>query len=125
MIAGEDEISTFKEGGEQYRVTMRLLPEQRDDPAVLAACWSLRAKLGLIRLDGVARLERGLGPGRIDRYNRQFAVGIYGNIAPGYPARHAPRPREARDPARLGLPPGYRLPFSGQVQDARRDHHAT
>ncbi|MEO8025477.1 MAG: efflux RND transporter permease subunit, partial [Bryobacteraceae bacterium] len=32
MMSGEDEISTFKEGSEQYPVTMRLLPGQRDDP---------------------------------------------------------------------------------------------
>ena len=42
------------------------------------------AKLGLIRLDSIAKLERGLGPSRIDRFNRQFSVGIYGNVAPGH-----------------------------------------
>ena len=42
------------------------------------------AKLGLIRLDSVAHLERGFGPSRIDRFNRQFTVGIYGNVAPGH-----------------------------------------
>ena len=42
------------------------------------------ARLGLIRLDSVAKLDRGLGPSRIDRFNRQFSVGIYGNVAPGH-----------------------------------------
>jgi multidrug efflux pump subunit AcrB len=36
MIAGEDQISTYKEAGEQYPVTMQLLPEQQKDPDVLA-----------------------------------------------------------------------------------------
>ena len=32
MIAGEDQISTYKEGDEQYDVTLQLLPEQQDGP---------------------------------------------------------------------------------------------
>src|SRR5262249_19738629 len=72
LMSGEDQISAFKEGAEQYPVTIRLLPAQRDDPEVLSRLLVPSAKLGLIRLDSVAHLERGLGPGRIDRYNRQF-----------------------------------------------------
>ena len=36
LMSGEDEISTYKEGSEQYPVTMRLMPSQRDDPEVLS-----------------------------------------------------------------------------------------
>src|SRR5437660_314065 len=36
FYSGEDEITRFKEGSEQYPVTMQLLPEQRDNPDVLA-----------------------------------------------------------------------------------------
>ena len=32
MIAGEDQISTYKEEDEQYDVTLQLLPEQQKDP---------------------------------------------------------------------------------------------
>ena len=32
MIAGEDQISTYKEGDEQYDVTLQLLPEQQKNP---------------------------------------------------------------------------------------------
>ena len=84
LMSGEDQISTFKEGSEQYPVTMRLMPGQRDDPAALSRLLVPSAKQGLIRLDSIAKLERGLGPSRIDRYNRQFAVGIYGNVPPGH-----------------------------------------
>ena len=37
MIAGEDQISTYKEGDEQYDVTLQLLPEQQKNPEVLVA----------------------------------------------------------------------------------------
>ncbi|MGB9605173.1 MAG: efflux RND transporter permease subunit, partial [Bryobacteraceae bacterium] len=69
----------------------------------------------LIRLDSVARLERGLGPSRIDRYNRQFAVSLYGNVAPGYNLDRAAADTIATVD-RVGLPTGYGLVFSGQVK---------
>jgi multidrug efflux pump subunit AcrB len=75
LMSGEDQISTFKEGSEQYPVTMRLWPGQRDNPAALSRLLVPSARLGLIRLDSVAKLDRGMGPSRIDRFNRQFSVG--------------------------------------------------
>jgi HAE1 family hydrophobic/amphiphilic exporter-1 len=115
LMSGEDEISTFKEGSEQYPVTMRLMPGQRDDPTVLSRILVPSAKLGLIRLDSIASLERGLGPSRIDRFNRQFAVGVYGNVAPGYSLAEAAADTEATI-RRVGLPAGYSMYFSGQVK---------
>ena len=120
LMSGEDQISTFKEGSEQYPVTMRLMPGQRDDPAALSRLLIPSAKQGLIRLDSIAKLERGLGPSRIDRYNRQFAVGIYGNVAPGHSLGEAATATQnvIKD---VGLPPGYTMAFSGSGEDSRRD----
>ncbi len=115
LMSGEDQISTFKEGPEQYPVTMRLLPGQRDDPAALSRLLIPSSRLGLIRLDSVAHLERGLGPGRIDRFNRQFSVGVYGNVAPGHSLQEAAADTQSVI-AKIGLPPGYQLKFSGQVK---------
>ncbi|MDX2150927.1 MAG: efflux RND transporter permease subunit [Bryobacteraceae bacterium] len=115
MMSGEDEISTFKELSEQYPVTIRLLPGQRDDPEALSRLLVPSAKLGLIRLDSIAKLERGLGPSRIDRFNRQFAVGLYGNVAPGRSLGEAAAATQ-RIVDSVGLPPGYRMSFSGQVK---------
>jgi Cation/multidrug efflux pump len=115
LMSGEDQISTFKELSEQYPVTMRLLPGQRDDPNSLSRLLVPSGKLGLIRLDSIARLERGLGPSRIDRVSRQFAVGIYGNVAPGHSLGEAAAATQAIID-RMGLPTGYRMMFSGQVK---------
>jgi HAE1 family hydrophobic/amphiphilic exporter-1 len=115
LMSGEDEISTYKEGSEQYPVTMRLLPDQRDNPAVLSRLLIPSAKQGLIRLDSIAKLERGLGPSRVDRYNRQFSVGLYANVAPGRSLGEAAQ--ATQDLIReVGLPPGYGYSFSGQVR---------
>ncbi len=90
------------------------MPEQRDNPAALSRLLVPSARLGLIRLDSVAKLERGLGPSRIDRYQRQFAVGIYANIAPGHSLGEGAPKTAAMDS--IGMPPGYRYAFSGQVK---------
>jgi len=115
LMSGEDEISTFKEDSEQYPVTVRLAPHQRDDPNALSRLLVPSARQGLIRLDSIARLERGLGPSRIDRYNRQFSIGIYGNMAPGNSLGQAAEATQ-NIVANANLPPGYRMAFSGQVK---------
>jgi HAE1 family hydrophobic/amphiphilic exporter-1 len=115
LMSGEDEISTYKEGTEQYPVTIRLLPRQRDDPNALNRLLVPSSKLGLVRLDSVARLERGLGPSRIDRYNRQFSMGVYGNVASGHSLNEAASATQAVV-QKIGLPTGYELRFSGQVK---------
>ncbi len=115
LMSGEDQISTFKEGSEQYPVTMRLLPGQRDNPLALSRLLVPSARLGLIRLDSVAQLNRGLGPSRIDRFNRQFSVGIYGNVAPGHSLGEAAAATQ-RILDGLGMPAGYSSAFSGQVK---------
>ncbi|HYP06449.1 MAG TPA: efflux RND transporter permease subunit [Bryobacteraceae bacterium] len=115
LMSGEDQISTFKEGSEQYPVTMRLTSLQRDDPAALSRLLVPSSRQGLVRLDSIAQLERGLGPSRIDRYNRQFAVGIYGNVAPGHALGEAAEATQ-RLIREAGLPPGYSYVFSGQVR---------
>ena len=115
MIAGEDEISTYKEGDEQYPVTMQVLPEQQRNPEVLARLMIPSAKVGQVRLDNVASIERGLGPARIDRYNRQFQVQVFANNAPDFPLDQAARV-VGEEIRKVGLPPGYSYRFSGAVK---------
>jgi HAE1 family hydrophobic/amphiphilic exporter-1 len=115
LMSGEDQISTFKEGSEQYPVMMRLLNEQRDNPEVLGRLLVPSATRGLIRLDSIAKLEHGLGPSRIDRYARQFGVGIYGNVANTSSLNEAAIAAQ-RVLDGIELPPGYSVRFSGQVK---------
>lgn len=115
LMSGEDQISTYKEGTEQYPITMRLMGDQRDNPEVLSRLLVPSARQGLIRLDSIARLERGLGPSRIDRFARQFSVGIYANAATGYGLGQAAADTQQVINS-IGMPPGYRMVFSGQVK---------
>jgi len=115
FYSGEDEITRFKEGSEQYPVTMQLLQAQRDNPDVLARMMVPSTKLGQVRLENVATIARGAGPATLWRYNREFQVSVFANVASGYPldlgAAHT-----IQSIHEVGLPPGYSYRFSGQVK---------
>src|SRR6267142_549642 len=115
FYSGEDEITRFKEGSEQYPVTMQLLPEQRDNPEVLARMMVPSTKLGQVRLENVATIGRGAGPATLWRYNREFQVSVYANVATGFPLDLAAA-HTVQSIREVGLPPGYSYVFSGQVK---------
>jgi HAE1 family hydrophobic/amphiphilic exporter-1 len=115
MIAGEDEISTYKEGDEQYPVTMQLLPEQQKNPEMLARIMIPSSKVGQVRLDNVASIERGLGPARIERFNRQFQVSVSANNAPDFPLDQAAASVTSQI-RQIGLPAGYSYKMLGSVK---------
>ncbi|HUK53455.1 MAG TPA: efflux RND transporter permease subunit [Candidatus Binatia bacterium] len=115
FYSGEDEITRFKEGSEQYPVTMQLLPEQRDNPDVLARMMVPSAKLGQVRLENVATIVRGAGPATLWRYNREFQVMVNANVAAGYPLDLAAG-HTVQSIKEVGLPAGYSYLFSGQVK---------
>jgi HAE1 family hydrophobic/amphiphilic exporter-1 len=115
FYSGEDEITRFKEGSEQYPVTMQLLPEQRDNPDVLNRMMVPSSKLGQVRLESVATIGHGFGPATLWRYNREFQVSVYANVASGYPLDVAAQ--HTMDSIKeVGLPAGYSYLFSGQVK---------
>ena len=114
MVAGTDQISTYKEGSEQYDVTMQLLPEQQRNLDLLARLMIPSAKVGQVRLDSVATLERGVGPTVIDRYNRQFQVALTANNSASLPFDAAVREISA---AIERVPhPNYFVKFTGTVK---------
>lgn len=91
------------------------MPGQRDDTQILSRLLVPSAKLGLIRLDSIARLERGVGPSRIDRVARQYGIGFYGNPAAGYTLGQASAAFD-RVVDEMDLPSGIRVLYSGQVK---------
>lgn len=115
FYSGEDEITRFKEGSEQYPVIMQLLPQQRDNPDVLAQMMVPSTKLGQVRLENIASIVHGAGPATLWRYNREFEVTVYGNVASGYPLDLAAS-HTVDSIKQIGLPPGYSYRFTGQVK---------
>jgi len=76
--------------------------------------WSLNHRL-VVLLDNIASVERGVGPARIERYNRQFQVSINANNAPELPLDAAAR-AVTEEIRRAGLPPGFTSRFTGTVR---------
>jgi hydrophobic/amphiphilic exporter-1 (mainly G- bacteria), HAE1 family len=82
-VAGDDEISFFKEGPEQYPVKIRVLESQRGDIAEIGRL-TVPSATGMVRIDNIATIERGLGPTTLQRSDRQFAVSLIADVAPGH-----------------------------------------
>lgn len=115
MISGEDQITTYKEGDEQYDVTLQLLPEQQKDREMLARLMIPSTKVGQVRLDNLATIQHGLGPSRIERFNRQFQVSVNANNAPDFPLDQAARTVND-EIKKVGLPQGYTSRLIGAVK---------
>jgi HAE1 family hydrophobic/amphiphilic exporter-1 len=113
MVSGQDEISSYREKGERYPVTIRVREDQRSDMRSIGGLMVPSTRGEPVRVDNVATLERGFGPTIIQRYNRQFSVGIFADIKPGQPLDLALKTIGAKART-LNLPPGYAFRFSGQ-----------
>jgi HAE1 family hydrophobic/amphiphilic exporter-1 len=116
MVAGDDEITTYREAGEQYPVTIRVLESQRRDIDMVGKLTVTSTSGQPVRIDNIARLERGFGPTRITRSNRQYAINMNADTAPGHALDES-----SGDLRRIiqeaKLPPGYSFQMRGQTQN--------
>src|SRR3974390_3554949 len=94
---------------------MQLLPEQRDNPDVLARMMVPSTRLGQVRLENVASSGGGAGPATLQRYNREFQVSVLSNVSSVYPLDLAAA-HTIGSIKEVGLPAGYTYLFSGQVK---------
>src|SRR5438552_8017574 len=113
-VAGDDEISNYREGSEQYPVKIRVLESQRRDFDAIGKL-TVPSLNGPVRIDNIARLERGLGPSSLQRFNRQYSVGIYADLAKGHALDEAAADVR-RMFASLNLPPDMSVRMSGQAK---------
>ena len=113
-VAGDDEITTYREGGEQYPVKIRVLEEQRRDIEKIGKLTVSSISGGAVRIDNLARLNRGFGPSRIARTNRQFSISFTSDVAPGHALDEASNDVR-RMIADLRMAPGYSARLQGQL----------
>ncbi len=116
MVAGDDEISTYREGGEQYPVKIRVLESQRRDIDTIGKLTVPSLAGHPVRIDSIAALARGFGPTRITRNNRQFSITFSADVAPGHALDEASNDVRALI-AGLHMPPGYGARLQGQTQN--------
>jgi len=115
MVSGDDEISTYREGAEQYPVKMRVLENQRRDIESISKLTVASASGAPVRIDSIARMDRGFGPTQLRRVNRQFSVDLQSDVAPGHALDEASNDVR-RLIASLNMAPGYTARLSGQTQ---------
>jgi len=111
-VAGDDRVTFYKEGQEQYPVKIRVLENQRRDAQQIGRL-TVAAPSGPVRIDNIARVERGLGPSQLQRSNRQFTIQLTADVAPGHALDEA-----AGDVRRmfagLNMPPEMSFRLQGQ-----------
>jgi hydrophobe/amphiphile efflux-1 (HAE1) family protein len=115
MVSGDDEISTYRDGPEQYPVKIRVLEDQRRDVSAIGKLTVPSATAGTIRIDNIAHFERGYGPTQIRRVNRQYSIDLQADVAPGHALDEASNDVR-RLIAGLRMPPGYSGRLAGQTQ---------
>ena len=84
MVSGEDEITYYREGGEQYPVKIRVLEAQRRDIDAIGRLTVASTRGGPVRIDNIARLERGYGPTGIQRSTGSSPWPFQADMAPGH-----------------------------------------
>ncbi|MGH2373654.1 MAG: efflux RND transporter permease subunit, partial [bacterium] len=122
FIAGV-ETSQYAEAGQQYDIYVRADPSYRHDVAALDRLTVGSTKLGSIPLSQVVRIEPGMGPSSIDRYNRRRQVTLTAGLLPGTSQVGALVALDGKIKA-LGLGPAYTTAFAGQAQEQGRQAQA-
>jgi len=113
-VSGDDEISFYKEGTEQYPVKIRVREDQRRDIEEIGRL-TVPSPSGPVRIDNIARVERGLGPTTLQRSNRQFTVMLISDVAPGHALDEASNDVR-RMLASLNMPPTMSFRLQGQTK---------
>jgi HAE1 family hydrophobic/amphiphilic exporter-1 len=112
-LVGGEEISEFKDGDDQFKVTLRLDEPYRN----IETLSSLLIPAGpnkVVKVSDVAQLNRDYGPASIDRYNRQRQISVNANLQ-GVPLGEVlGRAREKVE--ELNLKPGYQAVFGGSAR---------
>jgi HAE1 family hydrophobic/amphiphilic exporter-1 len=111
-VSGDDQISFFKEGQEQYPVKIRVLENQRGDIEQIGRL-TVPSSTGPVRIDNIAKLQRGLGPTTLQRSDRQFSVMFIADVAPGHALDEASNDVR-RMLAGLNMPPTMSFRLQGQ-----------
>lgn len=112
MIGGI-RIGKFTRGGRRYDVRVRLIDKDRQSPTDIREIWVRNNRGEVIPLSEVVDLKEQPSLVSISRKDRQRAIRVYANVAPGQSQGEALKAMQAI--AKDVLPEGYRMVFSGSA----------
>ena len=116
MIGGT-EVSKYKDGDEQFSVTLRLDDQFRAAAGTTMGDFFVPASGGrMVRVSDVARLSMGNAPGSIDRYNRMRQISVNANLDSLRTTLGTAISQAREKVGELGLKAGYQVTFGGSAR---------
>jgi len=113
-LIGGERIGKYTKEGRRYDVRVRLKPSQRTENEDIERLWVWNNRNELVQLKNVITITEKLTPLTITRRNRERAITIFANVAPGKSQTDALK--EVENIAKGMLPEGYKIVFSGSTQ---------
>jgi hydrophobic/amphiphilic exporter-1 (mainly G- bacteria), HAE1 family len=115
-LVGGEEVSKYKDGDEQFSVTLRLDDQFRNDPSTMGDLFVPATGGRLVRVTDVASLTLGNAPASIDRYNRMRQITVNANLD-RLKITLGDAIAQARDKVgEMNLKAGYQVSFGGSAK---------
>jgi HAE1 family hydrophobic/amphiphilic exporter-1 len=122
LVAG-DKVSSYNEGGNQYDVRVRALPELRNDLQYLSLITVPSTRFGAIPITDVVVFKKSSGPADIRRVGRQRSVTLYADVLPGYSQQAVIDALNAKV-RELNMPAAYKTGLVGRSKELARSFQA-
>ncbi len=113
-LIGGVRVGKYTKNGRRYDIRVRLLAEQRNLPDHIKNIWVRNNHGELVRLSDVVKIVEKPTLLTITRKNRERAISVFANIAPGHSQGEAIG--KVNEVAKAALPEGYRIVMSGSAQ---------
>ncbi len=119
-LIGTLKVSQYTHNDKRYDVKVRLIPSQRTRPEDILNLWVWNNRGELVQLKDLVTIEEKPTAVTITRRDRERAINITGNIAPGQSQTDAMA--EAMRTAKSILPENYHAKFTGNSQAAEESN---
>jgi len=116
-LIGGERVGKYTRGGRRYDVRVRLIPSQRTQAEDIARLWVWNNRGELVQLKDVVTITEKPAMLAVTRKNRERAIGLFANVAPGKSQSAAIA--EVNRIAKEVLPEGYHVVFGGSTQTFR------
>ena len=113
-LIGGERVGKYTKGGRRYDVRVRLIPSQRTQKEDIEQLWVWNNRGELVQLKDVVAITEKPTLLTITRKNRERAISLFANVAPG--KSQADALKEAGRIANEVLPEGYHAVFGGSTQ---------
>ncbi|OGW98319.1 MAG: hypothetical protein A2Z81_04270 [Omnitrophica WOR_2 bacterium GWA2_45_18] len=116
-LIGGSRVAQYTHNGKRYDVRVRLVAQQRMNPEDITKLWVWNNHGQMVQLKDLVTIEEKPAAINITRRNRERAITIFANVAPGL--SQADAAREAKKIADAVLPEDYTATFTGTTQTSK------